>query len=506
MITEVFGNFPRPCQSLENVRTPMIEVDDKHLNSVLDMLRVERSDNQYYEVKSAVGGMPQSIDTTISALVNTPGGGVIILGVDENAGFSIVGVYDSKQCQQTLANLARNGFSSPITIRTTLLIVDGKPVVWAAVLEADRSLKPVKTKSSGRSYVRLYDGDYELSDQEEQLFVAGRGPSHFDEEAIKKSGASDLNPGLIQAYIANRKAHSQVLGAYDDEEILLRTNVTSLDGELTVAGAVALGKYPQQFMPNYSIKVSVRKKSQPKTIRAINANSLDGPIPVILEAALRWVEQNTDELTIETEDGRVRNVREYPINVVRELVSNALIHRDMNPVSMFQNITLTIEDNRMVISNPGGLYGITVKELGHTGSKTRNEKIADICQYIVAADGRNVVEKLGSGIPRVLEELSDIRMPPPTFIDGGIYFTVILESARQVQSQQLAAAQNPPKRSNPEKVEAALRAGALSRAELEKATGLSTDQVRYALTKLTGQNKVQKVGNGTSAATKYALL
>jgi ATP-dependent DNA helicase RecG len=273
---------------------------------------------------------------------------------------------------------------------------------------------------------------------------------------------------------------------------------------LTVAGAVALGIYPQRFLPNYSIKVSVRKGNRAENVRAVNVNSIDGPIPVILDEAVKWVRHNTDELTVEMDNGHVRNIREYPLATVRELVSNALIHRDMNPVSMFQNISLTIEDKRLIISNPGGLYGLSVKDLGRTGSKTRNARIAEICQYVVAGDGENVLEKLGSGIPKILEELSVFKMAPPTFIDGGIYFTVILRSAEYpipvlpAPSQKLVG--------NQECIIAVLNNGVLSRSEIEAATGLSTSKVRYALAKLMARGKIQKIGNGTSATTKYALL
>lgn len=481
----------------------MAETNKSMLESALASLRSEQSDNQYYEVKAASGGMPHSMDKTLSAFANTPGGGIIILGVDENRDFSIVGVYDPKQCQQALASIARKSFNVPVTIKIELITVNSQQVIWVQVIEADKTLKPIKIKSTGRSYIRLYDGDYELSDQEEQLFIAGRGPSHFDEEVIEGSGVEDLDEALTRSYIANRKSRSKALGRFDDTEVLFRTGVIDRKGELTVAGAVALGKYPQQFMPNYSIRVSVRKAGLSKRIRAINVNSIDGPIPVILEETLRWIERNSDELILETEDGRVRNVREYPLTVARELISNALVHRDMNRVSMFQSITLTIEDDRLTLSNPGGLYGLSLKELGHTGSKTRNVRIADICQYLSAADGQNVIEKLGSGIPRVLEELSYINMSPPTFIDGGIYFTVILRSAKLIPDElpvNTRVGQN-----NTQSILAALKKGALSRSDLEAKTGLTDNQVRYSLTKLISQGKVKKLGHKTSSKAKYEL-
>jgi ATP-dependent DNA helicase RecG len=95
-----------------------------------------------------------------------------------------------------LASYARKEFSAPISIETSLIKVDDRKVVWAEIREADKSLKPIKIKNNGKSYIRLYDGDYELSEIEEQLFVSGRGASHFDEEIIHASSVADLDGHL----------------------------------------------------------------------------------------------------------------------------------------------------------------------------------------------------------------------------------------------------------------------------------------------------------------------
>jgi len=480
-------------------------MDQTEFGAVLARLREEGSDNQHCEVKAATAGMPQNVMETVSAFANTPGGGVLILGVDEKKGFAPVGVFDPKQCQQALAGFGKNGFNVPIDIRTAFFTMSGKKVVWAEVSEADKAHKPVKVKKTGKSYIRLYDGDYELSEQEEQMFVSGRGQSRFDEDPIPGSGVADLDERLTAAYVANRRSHSRALAKMSDEELLFRTGVTTRSGELTKAGVAALGRYPQQFMANYSIKVSVRKRNGlPANVRAVNVNSLDGPIPLMLSEAIQWVTANTDERVTDMPDGQVRSIREYPLVAVRELIGNALIHRDLSPMSMIQSISLTIEDGRLVIGNPGGLYGLSVRELGHTGSKTRNARLAEICQYVVAEDGANVIERLGSGIPKVLETLAAADMRSPTFIDGGIYFTAILASGSvKTKSTRRSTRSN---RESRESVLAVLRRGALSRKELEKAAGLTAAQARYTLLKLIDEGKVQKTDEGTSPTTKYVLI
>lgn len=120
-----------------------------------------------------------SITNTLSSLANLPGGGLIIFGVDERAGFRPVPLADPRALKQGLAAKARN-FSPPVRLTVSDGTVDGAPVIVARVHECDSSAKPCRVASTGESYLRGYDGDYRLSDLEEQAFLAARKPPMFD--------------------------------------------------------------------------------------------------------------------------------------------------------------------------------------------------------------------------------------------------------------------------------------------------------------------------------------
>jgi ATP-dependent DNA helicase RecG len=489
------------------MRTVMVtdkKLSTEDLSRILEQLRMENSDNQFYEVKTAAGGFPDSTLDTICAFSNTPGGGLLIFGIDEAIDFAVVGVYDSKACQQTLANYAKNEFSIPVDLTSGVVILEGKKVIWAEIGEADKTFKPVKLKKGKKAFIRQYDGDFALSEQEEQMFVAARGQSHFDEDIVPGTGIEELNKELVAAFVANKKSKSSTLSKMDDKEVLLRCGVVGRSGELTKAGLLCLGIYPQQYFPNYTIKASAHKLSkQTGRVRATNTHSFDGPIPTMLHEALNWVADNSNELVLDLPNGRVRTVGEYPPIAMRELIANSLIHRDLSPTSMIQEIRLIIGENKLIISNPGGLYGLHVDELGHTGSITRNSRIADICQYVLAPDSSNVIEKLGSGIPKIIDELAELDMPTPKFIDGGIYFTVILNS---VLTKQPIAKDSNHSNSNTNLVLAALRNGAKSKTEIQKTTNLTHGQTKYAVEKLLKEKKIYKIGKDKSPNTIYASV
>ncbi|WP_250281666.1 ATP-binding protein [Frankia sp. CiP1_Cm_nod2] len=88
--------------------------------------------------------------------------------------------------------------------------------------------------------------------------------------------------------------------------------------------------------------------------------------------------------------------------------------------------------HRLVVSNPGGLYGITVDRLGRDYvTSARNARLVDICQYVRSpSTGARVIEALATGIPAVTEALATQGLPPAHYVDNGIRFTVVLHQAQ----------------------------------------------------------------------------
>lgn len=113
------------------------------LSAVVARLRATGGDDTSVEVKSAAGGLPESLTSTLSALANLPRGGTVILGLDENAGFRPVNLANSQALKQGLPNKAR-GYVPPVGLDISDNTVDGAAVVVARVSECDRSAKPCR--------------------------------------------------------------------------------------------------------------------------------------------------------------------------------------------------------------------------------------------------------------------------------------------------------------------------------------------------------------------------
>ena len=77
--------------------------------------------------------------------------------------------------------------------------------------------------------------------------------------------------------------------------------------------------------------------------------------------------------------GRVERY-EYPLEAIRELLVNALMHRDYSPGARGSQVQVELYTNRLVVRSPGGIYGaVTIRDFGQPGvSSTRNSYLASI--------------------------------------------------------------------------------------------------------------------------------
>jgi len=395
-----------------------------HLLDVILRLRAHGGDFAELEVKRASGGVPQLAET-LCAFGNMPNGGTIILGLDESADFAAVGVDDVAKVEQGIASQARLAVVPPVQVRFETAQVDGATLVIVDVAGLPLEDKPCRV--GGKAYLRQADGDYVMSDQEVAQLIARRARPRFDNESVPRSSAADLDADLTSQFLTTARSSSRRLAQLPEGDILRRRGVLSVEGtDLTVAGLYALGAYPQQFAPSLSITAAVEPADR-STERTRDLVHLDGPLPELLEQAMEWVRRNTRGRISYAESGDALDMPEIPMIAVRELIANALVHRDLSPHTHSKRVEIRLKDDALIVSNPGGLWGVSKDQLGTPSGKSAvNEFLYDICKLTRTAGGSRVIEGEGGGIREVITSLRRAGMSPPSFIDTGITFVAVV--------------------------------------------------------------------------------
>lgn len=248
-----------------------------------------------------------------------------------------------------------------------------------------------------------------------------------DAQAVPGTSLQDLDPDLLTRYLSSVRTTTPRLVNESDEAVLYFTGVIAYreSEELSVAGLYALGEYPQRLLPHLTVAAAVEGTDD---VRAVNRRDFTGALPVILEDALEWVRQNVESRQVVTRDGDGVTDYAVPLLAAREVIANALVHRDLSEASRGKGIDLRITREGFRLTNPGGLWGITVDRLGTGDHPAVNERLYQICRNVEGGSGR-VIEAMGTGIREARRALRDAGMAEPCFFDNGVSFTVRFPNA-----------------------------------------------------------------------------
>ena len=147
---------------------------------------------------------------------------------------------------------------------------------------------------------------------------------------------------------------------------------------------------------------------------------IEGNIPDMLNAAIKFVRKNMRTKTIINPENGVREDRpDYPTIAIREAIINALVHRDYSIHTEGMPIQIIMYEGRMEIRNPGGLYGrIRVDQLGKVQPDTRNPVLASSVEVL------GITENRYSGIPTIKKEMKKYNLREPEFLDERGNFVV----------------------------------------------------------------------------------
>src|SRR5690348_7277520 len=124
-------------------------MDDHELRATIARLRAEGAEPTRVEVKSAAGGLPANTRDSLSAFRNE-GGGLLILGLNESAGFIPSEGFDATAVRDSLAGMASNDLTPPVRGEIDVRAFEGAQLVVLEIDEADPTEKPVYVTAKGK--------------------------------------------------------------------------------------------------------------------------------------------------------------------------------------------------------------------------------------------------------------------------------------------------------------------------------------------------------------------
>ena len=412
-----------------------MQVED--LVALVEKIQNYKCEFQKVEVKAAEQGCPKLYDT-LSSFSNQDEGGIIVLGLREKnkekneRDFAIVGVYDTQDIQQQIASQCRQ-MEAEVRPLITVAQIEDKFVVGVEVPGVDVSLRPIYYKGAGRnngSYVRVGDADLKMSDYEIYSYEAFRRSIRDDLRLVEGAEKAHLQQDLLGNYLVQVKATSSNLNKNaSDDEILELMGIVK--GNIpTITGVLLFGKYPQAYFPQLDITAVVVPGTTVGDLgiegeRFLDNKRINGTIADIFKDAVDFVQRNMRVKTIIASDGTRNDRAELPLGAVREALLNAIVHRDYSIHTEGSPITLCMFNDRLEITNKGGLYGrINIDQLGKVHPETRNPVLANAMEILKLTENRY------SGIPTMRREMELAGLPQPEFVAKNGEFKVILRKSK----------------------------------------------------------------------------
>ena len=451
------------------------------------------------EAKAAHTGTPADLFKPLSAFANRPGGGVMLFGLDEDAGFKVVGVGNPRKLQEDLSGLAAQ-MEPPLRPSFSVEEIEGGAVVAVEVPEVSYDQKPCYHRPHGLhegSFIRVGNSTRRMSDYEIYSFISSRTQPKFDAEPILEATLEDLDRGKLEEYLAQqRKARPNApYWSLPFEQTLLQLSIViEADGILhpTLAGLLMFGSYPQRFEQQMFVVFlqfygTTTTEEAPSGERFLDNRKFEGTVKEIIDNATDYVMASMRKGSLIRSVTR-QDIPEYPEVALREAVVNAVAHRDYSNFMRGSHIQVRMFADRLEVENPGGLYGgVTIEGLKE-GQSTRNRLLVQLMEDV------HLVENRGSGIDAMLEAMQKRGLPAPVFEDKRTSFLV---KFYQVMPAELSEEEK--------KILSYVKEhGSIRRAEAQKLLEVSDRRAKYVLEKMENTRLLRQEGRQKSA--RYLLF
>ena len=427
---------------------------------------ISLGESETLEFKSSFNN--ETIETLV-AFANTTGGKVLI-GVNHKN--EAIGVTINEESVQNWLNEIKGKTTPFIIPNVNIVPFEDKAIVIFTIQEYP--IKPIATR--GRYYKRIVNSNHLLNITEVVNLHLQSFNTSWDFHVNSQFKINDISLDKVQNAIDIVKQLG--LNIKDDPLTFLRKNDLVREGQLTNAAyllfterdtvltTIELGR----FQTDTIIKDSSRTKSD---------------ITSQIEQVMDFVKKHINKEVIIT--GQPRNTQkwQYPLEAVREIITNMIIHRDYRATS---DSIVKIFDNRIEFYNPGRLPdSITVNDLISNNYKStpRNKLIADFCKSL------GLIEKYGSGIRRIIEQFAAANLPQPKFrnISDGFMVTVFADSIKVTDKVT----------DNQRKIiDGIVRNNKITTKQLSDKVGISQRKIKENIQKLKEKGLLQRIGSAKS--------
>ncbi len=364
------------------------------------------------EFKSTLADSKRLVETV--AAMATIGGGVILVGVRDDG--TVIGAELGEGELERLVQRVLAGTDPRIFVDIDQPSHAGSRLLRIRVPPGDGP-----HLAFGRAFYRSGPSTVAMSrdEYERRLLDRLRESSGFERRIEPGLSVDALDRDEVERFIAQARQRAAFsLEKVEPDELLERLHLGSAE-EIRVGGLLLFGRDPQRFVPQAVIRARAVRGASSDTA------SIEGTLPRQIEAAVEFVMRNVKVRP--RRDGVVReDLPELPLDAVREVVANAVAHRDYRSTAPIQ---LRLDDDGLDLWNPGHLPSpLTIASL-----RERHPSIPPNPYIARALYLAGYIEEWGTGTLRVIAAMQQAGNPEVLFEttgDSGIRVVLPLAGAQ----------------------------------------------------------------------------
>lgn len=258
-------------------------------------------------------------------------------------------------------------------------------------------------------------------------------PSEFERQPVANTSEKNLDEQIIRKYLQEAGRNFQVpsdeLWQFMSHKGFLHLDANTNKYAVTNAGMLLFGKKPNDVFPHATVKVEVDKKGN---LKAVKPDEIKGSILEQPEKVLAFLNKEMEFFTDIKGLKRQDRVPEYPVEAIREVLLNAVVHRDYKDKA--GSIQVSLLKGKLVVKSPGlPMPPITVEDFKkfNVNSYRRNPHIGEAFKTM------RLIEERGWGLKKMQQLLKENKLPEPVFSTEGNYFVVTFLGREYQEAQGL---------------------------------------------------------------------
>ncbi|PIP22834.1 MAG: hypothetical protein COZ91_03660 [Candidatus Nealsonbacteria bacterium CG_4_8_14_3_um_filter_39_7] len=381
------------------------------------------------EFKTSIKNIPNDIWRSISAFANRHGGGLVVFGVDQRVN-AITGCENIDFMQTKLTEYFNDKMSFVLRPEYHVISYKDKDIIAVYVPECPKDYVPCYFRPVGLpngAYIREGNTSRRITDNEFRTYIATSKEFQFDRSEARGTNKDDVSIAKVEHLLEQSETDVKRGASHEANDVVLENLgiLGNFEGEYkpTVGGYLIFSKnYPQNkpSFDRFTVRCVRYSESDPAS-KIIDSVDLKGTLDVLIDESYKFVLKNISRKA--SIIGTKREDRyEYPEEAIRELIANAIIHRDYKIIETYNQIR--VFQDRLEIVNHGSLPpGVTVDNIKEA-QFSRNSMIA------ARLKDMRYLEEYDRGIDIVIKKMKEWGLPSPLFRNSVNSFEAILLGER----------------------------------------------------------------------------